>query len=181
MSTPTLTLVWLKERSALGNLPDTVLEAMLTQFQYQEFSANRRLVLEDTLPDGLYVLEQGHLERYRTNPSGPAWASSLLPGAVLHLSELLLEQPTQETVVALTDCQFWFMPKMAFGAIAIQFPELVQTVSRQLAVDLAQVKSELAFEQERQAILRPYQVPKAKRGIVGTSRYAFFQYLYYHF
>lgn len=172
MSTPTLTLIWLKERSALGNLPDAVLEAMLPQFQYQEFFANRRLVLEDTLPDGLYILGRGHLERYRTNPSGPAWASSLLPGAVLHLTELLLEQPTQETVVALTDCQFWFMPKAKLAAIAHQFPELVQTVSRKLAVDLAQVKSELAFEQERQAILRPYQVPKAKRGIVGTSRYA---------
>lgn len=172
MSTPNLTLIWLKERSALGNLPDAVLEAMLPQFQYQEFLANRRLVLEDTLPDGLYILGRGHLERYRTNPIGPAWASSLLPGAVLHLTELLLEQPTQETVVALTDCQFWFMPKAAFGAIAHQFPELVQTVSRKLAVDLAQAKSELAFEQERQAVLRPYQVPKAKRGIVGTSRYA---------
>lgn len=172
MSTPNLTLIWLKERSALGNLPDAVLEAMLPQFQYQEFLANRRLVLEDTLPDGLYILGRGHLERYRTNPNGPAWASSLLPGAVLHLTELLLEQPTQETVVALTDCQFWFMPKAAFGAIAHQFPELVQTVSRKLAVDLAQAKSELAFEQERQAVLRPYQVPKAKRGIVGTSRYA---------
>jgi transcriptional regulator with AAA-type ATPase domain/NAD-dependent dihydropyrimidine dehydrogenase PreA subunit len=172
MSTPTLALVWLKERSALGSLPDAVLEAMLPKLQYQDFPANRRLVLEDTLPDGLYILGQGHLERYRTNPSGPAWATSLLPGAVLHLTELLLEQPTQETIVALTDCQFWFLPKAELMAIAAQFPELIQTVSRQLADDLAQVKSELAFEQERQAILRPYLVPKAKRGIIGTSRYA---------
>jgi transcriptional regulator with AAA-type ATPase domain/NAD-dependent dihydropyrimidine dehydrogenase PreA subunit len=172
MSTPTLAFVWLKERSALGTLPDTVLEAILPKLQYQDFPANRRLVLEDTLPDGLYILGRGHLERYRTNLSGPAWATSLLPGAVLHLTELLLEQPTQETIVALTDCQFWFLPKAELMAIAAQFPELIQTVSRQLADDLAQVKSELAFEQERQAILRPYLVPKAKRGIIGTSRYA---------
>jgi transcriptional regulator with AAA-type ATPase domain/NAD-dependent dihydropyrimidine dehydrogenase PreA subunit len=172
MSTPTLALVWLKERSALGSLPDVVLEAMLPKLLYRDFPANRRLVLEDTLPDGLYILGRGHLERYRTSPSGPAWATSLLPGTVLHLTELLLEQPTQETVVALTDCQFWFLPKADLMAIATQFPELIQTVSRQLAVDLAQVKSDLAFEQERQAILRPFQIPKAKRGIVGTSRYA---------
>jgi transcriptional regulator with AAA-type ATPase domain/NAD-dependent dihydropyrimidine dehydrogenase PreA subunit len=172
MSTPTLTLVWLKERSALGNLPDAVLEAMLPQLQSQDLPANRRLVLENTLPDGLYILGRGHLERYRTNPTEPAWAISLLPGAVLHLTELALDQPTQETVVTLTDCQFWFLPKAEFLAIAAQFPELVQTVSRQLAEDLAQVKSELAFEQERQAILRPHQISKAKRGIVGTSRYA---------
>jgi CRP-like cAMP-binding protein len=118
MSTPTLAFVWLKERSALGNLPDTVLETMLPKLQYQDFPANRRLVLENTLPDGLYILGRGHLERYRTNLSGPAWATSLLPGAVLHLTELLLEQPTQETIVALTDCQFWFLPKAELMAIA---------------------------------------------------------------
>jgi transcriptional regulator with AAA-type ATPase domain/NAD-dependent dihydropyrimidine dehydrogenase PreA subunit len=172
MSTPTLALIWLKERSALESLPDVVLEAMLPKLQYQDFPANRRLILEDTLPDGLYILGRGHLEQYRTNANGPAWANSLLPGAVLHLTELLLEQPTQETVLAITDCQLWFLPKADFMAIATQFPTLIQTVSRQLAVDLAQAKSELVFEQERQAILRPYQVVKAKRGIVGTSRYA---------
>jgi transcriptional regulator with AAA-type ATPase domain/NAD-dependent dihydropyrimidine dehydrogenase PreA subunit len=172
MSTPTLALIWLKERSALESLPDVVLEAMLPKLQYQDFPANRRLILEDTFPDGLYILGRGHLEQYRTNANGPAWATSLLPGAVLHLTELLLEQPTQETVLALTDCQLWFLPKADFMAIAAQFPALIQSVSRQLAVDLAQAKSELAFEQERQAILRPYQVVKAKRGIVGTSRYA---------
>jgi transcriptional regulator with AAA-type ATPase domain/NAD-dependent dihydropyrimidine dehydrogenase PreA subunit len=172
MSTPTLDLVWLKERSALGNLPDPVLAAMLPKLQSQDWPANRRIVLEDTLPDGLYILDRGHLERYRTNPNGPAWATSLLPGAVLHLTELLLDRPTQETVVTLTDCQLWFLPKADLLAIAAQFPDLVQTVSRQLAEDLAQAKSELAFEQERQVVLRPHQVSKAKRGIVGTSRYA---------
>jgi transcriptional regulator with AAA-type ATPase domain/NAD-dependent dihydropyrimidine dehydrogenase PreA subunit len=172
MSTPTLSSVWLKERSALSLLPDPILEAIRAKLQFQEVYAMRRLVLEDTLPDALYILGRGHLERYRTNPSGPAWASSLLPGEVLHLREILIDQPTQYTLVTLTDCQFWVLPKAELNAIAEQFPELIQIVSRQLADELVQTTSQLAFEQERQTVLRPYQVPKAKRGIVGTSRYA---------
>jgi transcriptional regulator with AAA-type ATPase domain/NAD-dependent dihydropyrimidine dehydrogenase PreA subunit len=172
MSTPTLALVWLKERSALGTLPKAVLAAILPKLQFQEFAANRRVVLEDTLPDGLYILGRGHLERYRTSTSGLASVSSLLPGAVLHLSELLLDQPAQYTIITLTDCQFWVLPKADFLDIAAQFPELAQMFTRQLADDLAHATAQLAFEQERQVILRPYQVPKAKRGIVGTSRYA---------
>jgi transcriptional regulator with AAA-type ATPase domain/NAD-dependent dihydropyrimidine dehydrogenase PreA subunit len=172
MSTPTLSLVWLKERSTLGILPDPILEAIRAKLQFQNIAAMRRLVLEDTLPDSLYILGRGHLEQYRTNPNGPAWASSLLPGAVLHTTELLLDQPTQNTIVTLTDCEFWVLPKVEFKAIAHQFSELIQIVSRQLADDLVQANAQLAFTQERQTILRPHQVPKAKRGIVGTSRYA---------
>lgn len=41
-----------------------------------------------------------------------------------------------------------------------------------LAQEIADLSSKLTFEQERQAILRPYLVTKAKRGIVGKSRYA---------
>jgi transcriptional regulator with AAA-type ATPase domain/NAD-dependent dihydropyrimidine dehydrogenase PreA subunit len=172
MSKPTLSLTWLKERSALGTLPDEILAAMLPKFEFQLLPANRRFILEDTLPDALYILGRGRMESYRTSPNGPAWAISLLPGSVLHLNELLLEQPTPYTVIPLSDCELWRLPKAEFVAIAGQFPELFQIVSRQLAANLTQVSSQLAFEQERQTILRPYLVVKAKRGIVGTSRYA---------
>jgi transcriptional regulator with AAA-type ATPase domain/NAD-dependent dihydropyrimidine dehydrogenase PreA subunit len=172
MSTPILSLTWLKERSALGHLPDEILTAMLPKFEFQRIPANRRFILEDTLPDALYVLGRGRLESYRTSLDGPAWAISLLPGSLLHLPELLLEQPTPYTIVPLTDCELWRLPKVDFLAIAHQFPDLFQIVSRQIATNLTQIASQLAFEQERQTILRPYLVPKAKRGIVGTSRYA---------
>jgi transcriptional regulator with AAA-type ATPase domain/NAD-dependent dihydropyrimidine dehydrogenase PreA subunit len=172
MSKPTLSLTWLKERSALGTLHDEILAAMLPKFEFQLLPANRRFILEDTLPDALYILGRGRMESYRTSLNGPAWAISLLPGSVLHLNELLLEQPTPYTVIPLSDCELWRLPKAAFATIADQFPELFQIVSRQLATNLTQVSSQLAFEQERQTILRPYLVVKAKRGIVGTSRYA---------
>jgi transcriptional regulator with AAA-type ATPase domain/NAD-dependent dihydropyrimidine dehydrogenase PreA subunit len=172
MSAPALSLVWLKERSTLGILPDPILEAIRSKLQFEEIAANRRVILEQTLPQALYILGRGHLERYRTSPNSLASASSLLPGAVLHLTELLLDRPTQDTIVTLTDCQFWVLPKADLKAIAQQFPEMMQVISRQLAENVVELSSQLAFEQDRQAILRPYLVPKARRGIVGTSRYA---------
>jgi transcriptional regulator with AAA-type ATPase domain/NAD-dependent dihydropyrimidine dehydrogenase PreA subunit len=172
MSTPTLSLEWLKEFSTLGFLPDPILEVIRSKLQFEEIAANRRVVLEEDLPQALYILGRGHLERYRTSPNSLASASSLLPGAVLHLTELLLDRPTQDTIVTLTDCEFWVLSKAELKAIAQQFPEMMQAISRQLVENVAELSSQLAFEQERQVILRPYLVPKARRGIIGTSRYA---------
>jgi transcriptional regulator with AAA-type ATPase domain/NAD-dependent dihydropyrimidine dehydrogenase PreA subunit len=164
---------WLKENTPLGTLSDEVLEAIVAQIQEERVGENRRLVLEDTQPAALYILRSGRLEVYRTSSDSTArGASSLLPGSVLHLRELLLDQPTEQTVITLNNCEFWTVSREAFTALVEQFPEISRTFSRQLAAELEQVASQLAYEQERQAALRPYLVPKVKQGIVGASRYA---------
>ncbi|MEO0374916.1 MAG: sigma 54-interacting transcriptional regulator [Cyanobacteria bacterium P01_A01_bin.17] len=172
MESPEQSIIWLKERSQLNLFPEPILKALAPSLQEISVAENRRLVLEDTQPDALYILYKGRMEQYRTHEKSAAWASSLLPGTVLHLNELLLEQPTQYTAITLTDCQLWMIPKAEFLEIAAQHPEMVQLVSRQLSQDLAEVSAQLAQEQERQTILRPYLVPRAQRGIVGKSRYA---------
>ena len=169
--TPDL-MIWLQERTALGILSPEVLGAVAQVIEEQVVQANRRLVLEDTPPKALYILKQGRLESYHTEQASPAQASSLLPGSVIHLQELLLDQPAQQTVITLTECHLWVIPAAPFKQLVAQYPEITQTFTRQLAQELAEVSSRLAYEQERQAALRPYIVPKVKRGIVGTSRYA---------
>lgn len=171
MTSPDL-LIWLQEQTALGILSTDVLSAIAIRMEEQVELANRRLVLEDTSPEKLYILKQGRLESYRTSETGPAQASSLLPGAVINLQELLLDQPARQTVITLTDCDLWVIPAAEFQQLATQYPEIAQTFTRQIAQKLAQVSARLAYEQERQIALRPFLVPKAKRGIVGTSRYA---------
>ncbi len=163
---------WLRERTLLETLSDDVLEAIAQATQIEIIQANRRLVLEDTAPSALYILKSGRLERYRTSPNSTARATSLLPGAVLYLRELLLDQPAEQTLITLTDSELWLVPREQFAAIADQYPEISQTFSRQLAAELDQVASQLAFEQERQTALRPYLMTKVRRGIVGSSRYA---------
>ena len=136
------------------------------------FAANRRLILEDTEPDALYILKSGRLESYRTRKNSAAQVTELAPGRVLHLRSLLLGEPTTQTIVSLTDCTLWRLDKGRFQQLAEEFPELNQELSRLLASELEEVSEQLANEQERQLALRPYLVARVKRGVVGSSRYA---------
>ncbi|MBW4694292.1 MAG: sigma 54-interacting transcriptional regulator [Lyngbya sp. HA4199-MV5] len=165
-------VAWLRENTSLSSLSEGALEAIAAAIQEDAVQENRRLVLEDTAPEALYILKAGRLESYRTSKTELANAVSLLPGTVLHLKELALDQPVEQTVITLTDCVVWSIPKADFLAIVQQHPEITQTLSRQLATELDQVSAQLAYERERQTALRPYLVPKVRRGIVGSSRYA---------
>ncbi len=163
---------WLRDNTSLSALSDQVLEAIATAIQVEQMPENRRLVLEDATPNALYILKSGRLEQYRTSLSTPARANSLLPGSILYLRELLLDQPAEQTVITLSTCELWTVPRQIFVELVERFPDISRTFSQQLAAELDEVSSQLAFEQERQTALRPYIVPKVRRGIVGSSRYA---------
>lgn len=163
---------WLRQNTVFGSLSEEALSAIATTVQEQVVQENRRLVLEDTTPSALYILVNGHIESYRTSKTSLARVQGLIPGAVMYLKELLLDQAADETTITLNDCVVWSIPRPEFLTIAQNYPEIGQTVSRQLATELEQAESELAYERERQTALRPYLVPRVKRGIVGSSRYA---------
>ena len=165
-------VIWLQERTALGVLSAEVLSAIAQVLEEQVVPAFHRLVAEDTPPEALYILIRGQLEGECSSQTSAVAPSGFLPGAVIHLQELLLDQPAQRTLTTLSECQLWVIPAAQFRQLVAQYPEISQTLSRQLAQALAQVSSKLTYEQERQAALRPYLVPQAKRGVVGTSRYA---------
>ncbi len=164
--------LWLQERTALGILPETVLRAIAPQLQLQVIPAHHKLVVEDSPPTGLYILQEGQLEGERDRQNIAAWGVGFLPGATINLQELLLNQLTQRTIVALTECHLAFIPAAQFQELVAQFPEFSQVLSQQLALELEQLSSQFNYEQERQTILRPYLIAKVKRGIVGKSRYA---------
>lgn len=165
-------VIWLQERTAFSVLSLEVLEAIAKILQEKIVPPQTRLVQEDTTPEGLYILKQGRLEGDRLNQTNSVWAISLLPGAIVHLQELLFGQLAQRTIESLNECSLWFIPADQFRQLIAQYPEITQTFSQQLAMELVQISSQLTYEQERQGILRSYLVTKAKRGIVGKSRYA---------
>ena len=166
------TVIWLQERTALGILEAEVLNAIAQQIEEQIIPPQTNLVVENTSPEALYILVEGQLESDSSNQANPVLALGFLPGAVIHLQELLLDQPTQRTITTLTECHIWVVPAVKFRAKLREYPEIFQAVSRQLAQELADLTSAFTYEQERAIALRPYLVTKAKRGIVGTSRYA---------
>ncbi len=164
---------WLRQHTSLGTLSDATLEAIATAVQVESWQPNRRLVLENRPPTALYILYSGLLESYRTSPNSLAQqVANLLPGSVLNFKELVLGQLAENTIITLTDCELWVIPQEPFRAIAQQYTEITQGFSRQLASELDQVTAALEYERDRQAALRPYLVPKVRRGIVGSSRYA---------
>lgn len=163
---------WLRDNTSLAVLSDEVLGAIATAIQPEFIQENRRLVLEDTLPPAVYVLKSGRLESYRTSTYSFAEATSLLPGSILYLRELLLDLPAERTVISLSDCELWRMSREDAQGIIAEYPEVNRLFSRQLAAELDAVSAQLAFEQERQVALRPYLVPRVRRGIIGSSRYA---------
>ncbi|MEQ9357198.1 sigma 54-interacting transcriptional regulator [Coleofasciculus chthonoplastes] len=165
-------VTWLRERTAFSILSDEILQAIAPRMEALAVNAQERLVIEDTPVDYLYILQQGRIEGYRTNQLGSIWGVSWLPGAVIHLQELLLNQSAQRTIVTRSDSHLWRIPAEQFRDLIHHYPEISQAFSPQLAQDLAHLSSQLKVEQERQVALRPYLVNKAKRGIIGRSRYA---------
>ncbi|MBW4559137.1 MAG: sigma 54-interacting transcriptional regulator [Trichormus sp. ATA11-4-KO1] len=171
MTSPEM-VIWLQERTPLGILSPAVLDAIAQIIEEKVIPAQHNLVTEGTTPEALYILQQGQLESKTSNKNNPALACGFLPGAVIHLKELVLDELTPSTITTVTECYLWLVPAAKFRTLIKQYPEINQAFSRQLAQELAQVTSALGYEQERSVALRPYLVTKAQRGIVGTSRYA---------
>ncbi|MGD1853196.1 MAG: cyclic nucleotide-binding domain-containing protein [Leptolyngbyaceae cyanobacterium] len=165
-------VAWLQETTCLRLLSEDVVVAIAADLTPVVFAANRRLILEDTQPDTLYILKSGRLERYRTQRTSMAQTVDLMPGVVLHLQEILLNQPTDYTVITLDDCQLWQLSADRLRHIADEYPSLTQDLSELLAEEVDQLSAQLLYEQERQQELRPYLVPRVSRGVVGASRYA---------
>ncbi|MBD2364911.1 sigma 54-interacting transcriptional regulator [Anabaena minutissima FACHB-250] len=171
MTSPDM-VIWLQERTHLGILSSEVLNAIAPLIQVQVIPQGSTLSKEGTPPTALYILVDGQLESEITNKNNPVFPCGFLPGAVIHLKELLLDELTPYTIKAVTESHVWVIAAAEFRALVSQYPQITQAISRQLAQELAQVTSALTYEQERSVALRPYLVTKAQRGIVGTSRYA---------
>ncbi|MBD2664452.1 nitrogen assimilation regulatory protein [Richelia sinica FACHB-800] len=163
---------WLQERTTLGILSWAVLDAIAQIIEEKTLSPQQNLVKEGTHPENLYILVDGQLDSDTTNNLNPAFACGFLPGAVIYLKEILLDELTPFTITTLSTCHLWVVPAEKLRALVSQYPEITQAFSRILAQELAQLASALTYEQERFIALRPYLVTKAQRGIVGTSRYA---------
>jgi transcriptional regulator with AAA-type ATPase domain/NAD-dependent dihydropyrimidine dehydrogenase PreA subunit len=160
-------VIWLRERTALAGLAEPVLVEIAAALEERTLAAEQTLMTAGAEPDGLYLLASGRLE-HLVDTRQPR---SFLPGALVNGRSLLLHQPIEKTLVALTDCTLWVLPVAQFRDLSDRHPALLQLLSQQLAVELQQLSDQLAYEQERQTLLRPYLVTKARRGVIGKSRY----------
>ncbi|PLZ87009.1 AAA family ATPase [Fischerella muscicola CCMEE 5323] len=171
MTSPEI-VIWLRERTALGILSPESLSAIAQALEEKVFPANHKIATEATAPEALYILLEGKLESESSNKNNPSLTVGFLPGSIIHLQEILLDELAQRTINTVTECHFLVVPAIVFKEIIGKYPEIAQVVSRMLAQEVAQLTSAFNYEQERSLALRPYLVTKARRGIVGTNRYA---------
>jgi transcriptional regulator with AAA-type ATPase domain/NAD-dependent dihydropyrimidine dehydrogenase PreA subunit len=161
-------VAWLQEKTVLNILDRNVLEAFVSLLEEKNVIAGETIVTENNIVDGLYILKLGQIESKSQKTRSLGW----LAGTVINLQALLLEIPIQNTVIALSDCEFYFIKADAFHQFISRYPTIERSFSQYLAAELQQLSSQIDLDREKQVILRPYLVTKAKRGIIGRSRYA---------
>ncbi len=167
---------FLQERTALGILSREILNAIAqclikddnaSNLKEVTINSDRVFITENTEPEKLYIVLSGQLESTSNNQ-----VLSLLPGSTLNLYALLLNRKTQYSVKALSETKLLYCGGNQFKELVKTYPEITQAFSQQLANQVENLASKLNFEQEKQVTLRPYIVGKAKRGVIGKSRYA---------
>lgn len=168
MNLPEL-VAWLQQKTCLGNLSEEVLKAIASVLSELVIEADEIVITENEQPDGLYIIQSGKIG---SDSKLNALQSSLLSGTVLNLYALLLNQPTQYTVTTLEQTKFWYIDCTKFQQLVKEYPAITKAFSQQLASQVKVLSAQLVFEQERQIALRPYLVSKARRGVIGKSRYA---------
>ncbi len=161
-------LVFLQEHTPLGVLSPSTLGQIARCLKVITLPTGQFVVEADQPPEGLYLLRQGKLETLETGLGGV----SFLPGSVLNLEALLLNQPVEQSIHTLTESTLWVLEREQFQHLVQDYPDILQTFTRQLVEAVRRLSFQFSYEQERQAILRPYLVTRAKRGVVGRSRYA---------
>ena len=162
-------VAFLQQKTCLGNLAIEVLKEIASASLSQTIEAKQTLIVEGDEPEGLYIIKTGKL---LSNRKSQSQTSSLLPGTVLNLYAFLLEEPTQYTVKTITKTQLWFIKASRIKDLIARYPEIARSFAQELASEVKELADKLEFERERQITLRPYLVSKAKRGVIGKSRYA---------
>lgn len=167
MNNSSTLLTWLKKETILSSLSQEVISSIEPLLEKVSFEAKETIIIANQSIERLYILEEGQVET-----QGNKENFSLLSGALINFTEFLLQQPTRYTLKTLTKARLWSLSAVEFQQLVSQYPEISQIFTQQLAQEVADLSSQLNFEQARQTVLRPYLVTKAKRGIVGKSRYA---------
>ena len=166
---PELTVSFIRSKTALGTLPDDILQQLVDMFSKVTIEANESFIAEGEAPEGLYILVSGKINSISKQQNREL---SLLIGSALNLYALLLDCPSQYTVTTIEKSQFFYLHRHEFQQLLQQHPQISRIFSQQLAQQVQDLTDRLEFEQERQTVVRPYLVSKAKRGVIGKSRYA---------
>ncbi|HEY9736310.1 MAG TPA: cyclic nucleotide-binding domain-containing protein, partial [Trichocoleus sp.] len=116
-------MTWLQERTPLGLLSQSSLRALALELEERNLAAGETLIAAGAPADGLYILLSGQIE----TQGSTAGDVGFLPGSVLNLEALLLNQSVEKTLVTLTPAQTWFISSERLQALINQHSDILQT------------------------------------------------------
>ena len=158
-------LVWLQERSELGQLSPEILAAIASTLKLDIRAAGDYIDLKAEKDSAVYILRRGQL-------SEQDGQECLIPGAVINLEAFITDCLPSEKLITISECELWRWPGEQVRQTLQDYPQILQILSQQLLQEVQELTAQLSFEHERQRVLQPYLVPAAKRRILGKSRYA---------
>jgi transcriptional regulator with AAA-type ATPase domain/NAD-dependent dihydropyrimidine dehydrogenase PreA subunit len=163
---------WIQSATELATLSPSAMQALVSKLETKIYGPGETVIKEGQPIDGLYILQKGQATRYRRKQPGLTWASSVLPSGAINLSALLLGQPADSCLVTNSECQFYWLSLAQWQQLVSEYPDTPRIYAQRLANKLEQLQEQIDYERDRELALRPYLVTKAKRGIIGSSRYA---------
>ncbi|MEM1395212.1 MAG: cyclic nucleotide-binding domain-containing protein, partial [Cyanobacteria bacterium P01_H01_bin.150] len=117
-------LTWLQEYTALGIIETEPLSAIAEAVEEKIIPANELLFTEETPPKTLYFLLEGKLESISKDKSNHAFNCSLLPGTIINLQELTLDELTKCSITTLSESCFWIIPADKFKELVTKYPQI---------------------------------------------------------
>lgn len=104
------------------NVSDSDIEKIVQSFERMSLAKGEYLLKQGRV-SGYYVLLNGHMRAYTTNDAGMEITTNFYTGerVVFEGLSFFLRQPSQENIVALTDCEGYYI---SFDALNVIFHEV---------------------------------------------------------
>ncbi|WP_200324799.1 sigma 54-interacting transcriptional regulator [Sphaerospermopsis aphanizomenoides] len=166
---------WLSIHQVWGQLPVDALEAIAQSFHYFSVEPQTLIYQEGQTPIGLYLLKSGTVEIFKRSLIGQLLIRYRHPGDLFGYTLIAneVEGTYQTNAIALTKSEIWFLPKAAFQHLIVAHPSIQQVIHSQLAQDLNEYATRIAWSQVRIQSLQSYIQPVASQtGIIGSSKAA---------
>lgn len=121
--------------------------AAVQRFGLSDAPAGRRLYAAGDPPQTLYIVERGQVRL--SDPADSSQVINLGAGAVLGDLSLLTGKPHVRTATVVEDAALWTLSAAAFAELTDEFPELRESLSRELRAPLSGADRKVAEERLR--------------------------------
>lgn len=167
---------WFSFHLLWGELEEAVLVAIAQALRRFTVDPGGVLYPANQAAAGMYFLKWGTVEIVRQSAIGQTHIRYYNAGELLGyvpLVDVATEAVYEESAIALTPCEVWFLPKAEFHRLFQTHPSLQRPINRLLVQDLTHIARRVSQEELRIQSLQPYIRPTPKAiPFVGSSKFA---------